>query len=473
MELTSNDLFSKHPRASCWNEFLNEQKIPLTLKCNNQLKKYWFTCDVCYHDFDTIINSIFKGSWCGFCANKRLCDNDDCLECYNKSFASHSKAQYWSEKNGELKPRHIYKNYSKKVWIKCECGYEFETKPNNIVNGKWCKKCGYVSIAQTHMMKFDEFIERSIQLHGEKYDYSKVKLNGVDREILIICKDHGEFEQTPYNHLTSYGCNKCARLIAADKRRLTKEEFETRSHKIHNNKYDYSKIIYKGYITLVEIICPVHGVFQQLPSVHLIGCGCIQCGRESMSQKQTLTIEEFIERAIAVHGDKYDYSSTEWVNGKTNIKIRCKIHGLFEQNPYNHLKGCGCRRCVVNTHSRIGLEWILFIEQYYKLNLQHIANSGEYCIPTTKYRADGYCSETNTIYEFNGDYWHGNPKKYKTTSVFPHAINKTFGDMYNRTLERNKIINDLGYNLIEMWESDWINAKKAVIKLQRAFRRSQ
>jgi hypothetical protein len=474
MELTSQDLFSKHPRASCWNETLNECKIPLHLKCNNQAKKYWFTCDICYHSFDTIIYSIFKGSWCGFCANKRLCNNEDCSECFNKSFASHSKATYWSEKNGALTPRQIYKNYSKKIWVKCEtCNSEFETKPNNVNNGKWCKKCGYVSMAQKQMMKLDEFNERAIQLHGKKYDYSKVILNGVDREILILCPDHGEFQQTPYCHLNSNGCYKCARLITADKLRFTKDEFEEKAHKIHNNKYDYSKVVYITNNTLVDIICPLHGAFQQLPAVHLTGCGCIKCGRESSSEKQKLTIEEFIKRAIVVHGDKYDYSSTEWINGKTNIQIKCKIHGLFEQNPYNHLKGCGCRGCVVNTHSRIALEWVQFLESCYKLNIQHIANIGEYLIPNTKYKADGYNQDTNTIYEFNGDYWHGNPLKFKQRNSFPHSPNKTFGDMYNRTIERNTIIKNAGYTLIEIWESDWINAKRAVIKLQRAFRGSR
>jgi hypothetical protein len=468
--LLPHDLFSKHPRAANWNKDMNG-KLPVNLRCNNQSAKYWFTCDICYHNFDTIIHSIFKGSWCGFCANKRLCDNDECTLCFSKSFASHSKAKYWSPKNAPLTARQIYKNYSKKVWVKCECGYEFETKPNNVINDKWCTKCGRKSTTEKQRMKLPEFLERAKQLHGDKYDYTNINLQGVDTEITIGCPDHGQFQQTPYCHLKSNGCNVCARQITADKLRFTKDEFEEKAHKIHNNKYDYSKVLYISNITLVDIICPLHGIFQQLPAVHLTGCGCIKCGRESSSQKQTLTIEEFIKRAIAVHGDKYDYSPTKWINGKTNVQIICKIHGLFEQNPYSHLKGCGCRGCVVNTHSRVALEWVQFLESCYKLNIQHIANTGEYLIQNTKYKADGYDQDTNTIYEFNGDYWHGNPLKYKSTNPFPHSPDKTFGDMYDRTIKRNTIIKNGGYTLIEIWESDWTNAKRAVIKLQRAFRR--
>lgn len=103
-------------------------------------------------------------------------------------------------------------------------------------------------------------------------------------------------------------------------------------------------------------------------------------------------------------------------------------------------------------------------------SIQHAENGGEYCIPETKYRADGYCKETNTIYEFHGDYWHGNPKLFDKDKM-NMVSKKTFGELYQRTLEKEEIIKKLGYNLVVMWERDWINLNRSVRKLQRLFRK--
>jgi hypothetical protein len=470
-QLVNSSPFHLHPHSSSWNSEKNGGGIPSTLNCNNQSKKYWFTCNDCGHDFDTIIYSIFKGSWCRFCANKDLCSSLDCQECYQKSFASHSKSSCWSSKNGDLVPRKIYKNYSKKVWFKCDqCNIEFESKPNNVFNGKWCRKCGHKSSGEKQRMSISTFIERATNIHGNKYNYSTVVLSGVDTEVNIICDIHGQFNQTPYNHLTSYGCNKCARIIAAEKRKLSFAEFITRANIIHENKYDYSKVQYKSYLTPIVIVCSTHGYYEQLPAVHLRGNGCKSCGIESMIKKQSLTTDEFINRAKLVHGDKYNYESTIYINSKTNVNIVCKDHGKFTQNPYNHLKGCGCRQCITNTHSKQCIEWIQFMEIYLNKYIQHVLNDGEFIITGTKYKADGYIKDTNTILEFNGDYWHGNPNVYDNCASFPHNPKLTFGHMYQKTVDKTKQLKELGYNVIELWESDWIKAKKAVIKIQRHYR---
>ncbi len=98
-------------------------------------------------------------------------------------------------------------------------------------------------------------------------------------------------------------------------------------------------------------------------------------------------------------------------------------------------------------------------------------NGGEYKIPNTNFKADGYCKKTNTIFEFHGDFWHGNPNKYN-----PNEINKvtkcTFGELYKKTLVKEKKIKKLGYNIVKMWESDWIKLIKVVRILQKKFRKS-
>lgn len=120
---------------------------------------------------------------------------------------------------------------------------------------------------------------------------------------------------------------------------------EKEFNKFHNNKYDYSKSIYKGITEKIIIICPIHGEFEQNPSQHLNTKGCCKCGKLSTSKALKKSNEEFIERAKNIHGNKYDYSLVEYKNMKTKVKIICPIHGIFEQNSNNHLTGIGCPKC--------------------------------------------------------------------------------------------------------------------------------
>ena len=126
-------------------------------------------------------------------------------------------------------------------------------------------------------------------------------------------------------------------------RKLTTKEFAERAKKVHGNKYDYSLAEYVNSKAKVKIICLEHGVFEQWPGDHMNGSGCPVCGHN-----KKLTNEIFIERAVKVHGNKYDYSLVEYVNYDTKVKIICPEHGMFEQTPHEHLKGSECYKCANN-----------------------------------------------------------------------------------------------------------------------------
>lgn len=121
-------------------------------------------------------------------------------------------------------------------------------------------------------------------------------------------------------------------------KKLTTEQFITKSKKVHGNKYDYSKVQYVNNNTKVCIICPKHGEFWQSPNKHMSGCGCRKC-------KNCLTTEEFISKAKKIHGDQYDYSKVNYIDSKTKVCIICPIHGPFYQLPHCHLQGKGCYKC--------------------------------------------------------------------------------------------------------------------------------
>ena len=191
----------------------------------------------------------------------------------------------------------------------------------------------------------EDFIQRARQVHGDKYDYSRLNYVNIITKACIVCPEHGEFWQYPYVHLKGSGCPECGKKMAALKHNLTIDEFIERAKKKHGDKYDYSKVEYMDIQTPVCIICPEHGEFWQRPSNHIEKSGCPECGRRNIGSTQRNSLNDFIEKAKKKHGDKYDYSKVEYTNGTNKVCIICPEHGEFWQIAKNHLSGGGCPKC--------------------------------------------------------------------------------------------------------------------------------
>lgn len=242
-------------------------------------------------------------------------------------------------------------NYSKveyravkvKVRIICPEHGEFWQTPEKHLQGRACPKCNPLGKFQTGI----RFIERAREIHGDRYDYSKVEYDGAFKNVAIICPKHGEFKQRPGHHLDGHGCPKCAKEFNAERSRnkQTREEafklFLKRSQRIHGNRYDYSKVEYVNAISKVCIICPEHGEFWQVAKVHSDGGGCPQCNKLSKAYKSSV----FPSEAAKVHGDRYDYSKIVYKGNSVKVCIVCPEHGEFWQTPYEHLKGAICPKC--------------------------------------------------------------------------------------------------------------------------------
>jgi len=194
-------------------------------------------------------------------------------------------------------------------------------------------------------MRNETFIEKANSVHLNQYDYSLVEYINSYTKIKIICPKHGEFEQTPNNHLKKQGCSICGLISRKKTRSKPKDKFTNEANLIHNNKYDYSLMNYINSKTNIKIICPEHGLFEQTPSVHLKGFGCIKCSNKVKSDTNISTKETFINKANTVHLNQYDYSLVEYNGSQNKVNILCPEHGLFEQTPNSHLKGRGCPIC--------------------------------------------------------------------------------------------------------------------------------
>lgn len=193
-----------------------------------------------------------------------------------------------------------------------------------------------------------KFIEKAMNVHGDRYDYSKVRYPLQDGKVIILCKQHGSFFQSPQNHYVGKGCPSCS-----GNKKSTIREFISRSITIHGDRYDYSNSVYTGNKTKIEITCNIHNhKFTQVPFSHFIYEGCTMCRKEITSKG----ILQFISLANSIHNNKYDYSNSVYIDNKTKLDITCPTHGSFFQSPNVHTsQKSGCPKCF-NEKSKWAVE---------------------------------------------------------------------------------------------------------------------
>lgn len=183
-----------------------------------------------------------------------------------------------------------------------------------------------------------EFVKKAINKHGNRYDYSKSIYVKNSEKIIIKCKLHGEFKQTPNTHLSGSGCLDCSRESAT----YSTDTFKKKASEKHNGEYCYSLSNYIGATEKIEIICSHHGSFWQTASAHLFGAGCLKCFRI----RSRITTADFVSRSKGIHGDKYCYIESKIERITDNVQIRCITHGVFTQNASDHARGRGCPSCA-------------------------------------------------------------------------------------------------------------------------------
>lgn len=182
--------FASHIKSKFWSN--KNDLIPRQIfKQSN--KKYIFDCTICNHEFECNIDSIYKGVWCIFCANQKLCENNDCTKCFNKSFALHHKSKFWSDKN-KLQPKDLFRSTNKKFWFNCDiCKNEFYSALNHISNGEWCPHCKH----KTELKLFEWLKEKypNVQKQLTFYWSQKKRYDFVINNIIIELDGPQHFKQ--------------------------------------------------------------------------------------------------------------------------------------------------------------------------------------------------------------------------------------------------------------------------------------
>lgn len=284
--------------------------------------------------------------------------------------------------------------------------------------------------------------------HGEFYDYSLLDLDHkINGKVRIICPEHGEFLQSHNDHIR-VGCPKCGYQKVKTKLSKVLVQGMADLESKFGHLFDFSNANYKNSSSPLDLKCKRHNIFFRNTAYHIVrGAGCPECKKEKVSNKKKLGTEEFINRSIDKHGDRYDYSLVEYKTLIDKVEITCPKHGSFYQKPREHLRGHGCPICASTTVSVVSQKWLDSFGV--KLIREHRINH-----EFGYYSVDGYDPETNTVYEFYGDYWHGNPAHFDHNKVNP-SLDKKYGELYNSTMLREQVLKDLGYRLVTIWESDF------------------
>ncbi len=259
-------------------------------------------------------------------------------------------------------------------WVcSCKCGSTIDVLHDSLKAGKTLT-CGCVPpkfIDSEFTDKTQVFIFKAKEVHGGKYDYSLTKFTHSKDNLIVICPQHGAFEQNPGNHLMGSGCAKCSNVASSrnifisvdsigsclkhgkysisngcldcfqEDHDLRISNFVNKAQEVHGIKYDYSKVFFETNRDKVSITCSIHGEFTQRLTDHIKGQGCPDCGRLS----KFIGTNAFIERSIDVHGVRFDYSLVDYKHSNSPVDIICKSHGIFQQKPSAHMNGQKCPRC--------------------------------------------------------------------------------------------------------------------------------
>lgn len=353
----------------------------------------------------------------------------------------------------------------------------------------------------------EQFIERAHVVHNNQYDYSLTTYSGMFKKVIIICTEHGEFEQTTSDHLAGNGCQKCA----VNKRVQTTEgrygvKYAMQSDVVKNKfkktmlqEYGVdnplkSKIIKerakKTNIERYGVAYPQQAtiVRDKVNATNLkkYGSICSQAGETVKEKTKTAMLAKYgvdhnwknkdvrvkitntmFERyGVELYNQHqiidvlpllqdYDWLYDQYIiQNKTTTQIATEFN-ICSTTVLNYLNNHEIAVRGLTQYSYKCINWLESIMKQEGIYIQHALNEGEYQIPDTRFKADGYCNITNTIYEFHGDCWHGNPAVYESHELCNPFSDLTAGELYTKTIERENQIIALGYNLVVMWEDEF------------------
>jgi very-short-patch-repair endonuclease len=448
--------FASHDKSKYWSI---ENKLKPRDVFKNSNIKYLFNCGICLHILKMPLNDINNGYWCIFCANKKLCINIDCKICFEKSFASHEKAKFWSNINID-NPRQIFKSSSKKIWFKCNlCNHDFNAYLYSITKGAWCSYCNGDKLCDINDCIY--CFNKSFASH-EKSQFWNIKNTVKPRE---ICKNSSSIKYIftcnicnhEFNNILSDICRGfwCPYCSNPPKQLCNQDECKKcldksfASHEKSKHLFDktinirqifkYSNIKYEFKCNICE-----HIFDSAVNNVTNLNRWCPYCSYPPQKLCDDNDCKNCYNKSFASHEKVKYWSNKNEVNPRNIFKsthykywFKCNKDHEFESQLNNIINGCWCRYCVNKTEQKLydNLQPIYNnLEQQFKV---------EWCINITFLPFDFILEEHKIIIELDG---------------IQHFEQVSNWDSPQKTHERDKYkmkqANDNGYSIIRILQED-------------------
>ena len=350
----------------------------------------------------------------------------------------------------------IYVDCKTKFIVEClKCGNEFPIDSNHLLSSKrGCPPCGLKRRADGQRWTTAKFIEEGIKKYGDAHNYSKTIYTAWEDWLIIGCNSCGkDFRKQPRKYFgsTGSGCIRpgCKKQTSTPR---PKEQVLQLLNEKNGERFEYDLSRYENVHSKIDAKCKLcNQVFETyvFRHIHQTFDNCPNCA--SSRPKKYGSLEDWkrsrAHEASIVHNDQYDYSKMDYTNANTKINgIRCKkCDTIFSMFWGIHMDGYGCPTCFpVRIHSKPERKWLA------DLNIPE--ENWQVKIPKTRWRVDALVG--NTIYEFYGSFYHGDPRMGPPETI--NAVSKkTFGELYYNTMVRYNTLIHMGYEIKFVWELDW------------------
>ncbi|AGV01494.1 restriction endonuclease [Cannes 8 virus] len=447
--------FASHEKS----KYLKKEYESPLLMAKNSHKKYWFECRKCDHSFEAALYYISKGCFCPFCSNTKLCPSDECKTCFEKSFASHNKAEFWSKEKNKQSPREVFLSSNKKFWFECEeCKHSFEARLDNVSNGVFCPFC-----SNTVLCFLDECktcFEKSFASHNKAEFWSKEKNKQSPREVFLSsnkkfwfeceeCKH--SFEARLDNVSKGHFCPFCSsqKLCSSDEcEPCFKKSFASHNKaefwSVERNKQG-PREVFSGSVKKFWFGCGKckHSFEASLNSVSS-GQFCPFCSNRKLCSSDEC--EKCFGKSFASH-EKAEFWSVEkneqtprevFTSSDKKYWFECKKKHKFSSPLSNVSRGSWCPKCKNKTEAKL----LSFLEENFKDPLHQFRVSWCKNPETDKFLPFDFCV-SKTIIELDG------AQHYRQVSNWtsPELIQKS--DRF-----KEECANKNGYSVLRILQED-------------------
>lgn len=369
---------------------------------------------------------------------------------------SYSDVKKYFENNGCILLSDVYKNINTKLDYIGICGHKDSITFNSFRSRKkfLCNKCCKDKLNDNTRLTY-EYVNSMFKKEGCKLITDNYKSNRQKLKYIAKCGHEHFITFSHFTDIKNYLCSSCN-----DKKKYDDKVFTynyVKSIFIRDN----CKLLTDNYINSkqkLEYIAKcgdrAHITFNKFNSGQ--GRYCRECTYKNNGKylrlKESDVKDRFNQRGCKLLSEYTRSCSIVKYIAKCGHEEECLVKDFFRGH------GTYCKKCIKINFSRVSIEWLEKVMKETGIYIQHAMNEGEYKIPETSFRVDGYCKENNTVFEFYGDFWHGNPDIHDKKDI--NRLNKkTFGELYNDTLNREQILIENGYNVITIWEKDYRNDK--------------